>query len=405
MAGLVGPIAAGIASAVAARVSGRKRKRSSAPAQRSSKRSARAAGLLDSNPRPAKRARRSGRPRTLHKKSSTNPRVGMGAGSVQLQSVGAMATMGAIGRGNAIAITGPAMKHADYTNGIRLRGNSRYAGFASLQGKIKTGTNYSDPTIVGGASTTTSYCYGNLNPKVLSLKADLFSKCFEYYAIRRIRATYVPIVPTSTAGSVNFSCCYEPDDAATYATTLLSTQCLEYSGCATTPVYQAISWDLLVHNGSRCWNSDSTETDTNDIVQATILCTVDGGAASTVYGYLDLEWEIDFYEIRTPSANEEKKAPKEDKSPPPDKLLSRYQLSCVTGSNNSGDPSFGVPMLQRRIPDSELKDAQRSFSVENDDVKSLYEEKVGSTTSKRIDSIERSAARPMSATSVSKKIS
>lgn len=196
------------------------------------------------------------------------------------------ATVGMVLPRARFSMTGKAQRLADYDADASLR---------------LCGTDlYSDPIVAGssdskaGFGSTATY-YAFLTPSTISSRITNVEGIFQYYAIRRLRVHYIPTVGTSTAVSLALAVVQDFEMEVAFSTPTQQ-QILEFNPSVLTPSWQVASVEYK-HTGTKLWECYSgLDTSLPDKYQALLACTLLGAEASTTYGQLWLEYEIDFYQ-------------------------------------------------------------------------------------------------------------
>jgi hypothetical protein len=130
---------------------------------------------------------------------------------------------------------------------------------------------------------------GNISPRLRNLE-----ELYEFYAIRKLMIQYMPLCPTTTAGAVALGI-QQSALGASAVTVTTQQQVLEMTPSVLTPVWQSAS-TIYTHSGTKVWmTSTGGASDQSEDVQMLVNAVIAGGAVSTNYGQLRLEYVIDFY--------------------------------------------------------------------------------------------------------------
>lgn len=156
-------------------------------------------------------------------------------------------------------------------------------------------------TATGGFGGTATY-FKNLSPSQLSPRLTQLEELYEYYAFRRLKIEYLPIVGTATNVAVNLGIDSNVASDANFATPVPQ-QVLEFR-----PSMGGIAWQVMEmeykHTGSKLWACTTVgESDVSNYAQCVLYCVLDGSPATSVgYGKLRISGIIDFYKDTPPSA-------------------------------------------------------------------------------------------------------
>lgn len=143
----------------------------------------------------------------------------------------------------------------------------------------------------GGTSSYAAFC----TPATISPRLSALESLFQFYAIRKLRVTYIPTVGTSTAGSVAIGLAQDANVNGTTATLDTQREVLELTPSMLTPVWNSDS-ATYTHSGTKVWaTSSQNSAPTNDYIQGIFYAVLLGATASVNYGQLRLEFVIDFY--------------------------------------------------------------------------------------------------------------
>lgn len=192
---------------------------------------------------------------------------------------------------------GKAQSLADFDPGrsIRLRGNGKLWDYINRK-PGSTGIFQEVPLV------NPYRHYRGIN--VFSLDPRLFeiAKTYQYYAIRALRVTYIPVTGTTSAGAIGASIAFGiSQDALEYIDlpTPNATQVLEQNISTMSPIWMpfTVSYE---HDGTRVWNTDPTTPGPIN-QQSTQLLLVgaysDGTVAAETYiGEMYVDYVVDLYE-------------------------------------------------------------------------------------------------------------
>jgi hypothetical protein len=211
---------------------------------------------------------------------------------------------------------GPAMAGADVSNagslkikGHGLVGRTDLAGYAN--GNIGVQNFAGGLGVVGNGAVTGIGTLGRIGPRVLDPRLGAISSVFGYYAIRKLKLSYVPTVSqynyltgtTGTfAGSTSLMVLGLTDQADRIVASAPSTvqEIADLPSAVSGPIYQPMELNYS-HNGTRVYYTTYTgnTADVNEssqLVLAGLLSSTPlGGATNTIVGSIWAEWEVDFY--------------------------------------------------------------------------------------------------------------
>lgn len=248
------------------------------------------------------------------------------------------------------ALKGP---FADYDRRDAMTAN----GSLELAVGVKTGSDYAEDAKNGGLSVTTALAAYLVRPGSLaSNTGKLYSLAtiFSHYRLRKMNIRYVPASSSTSTAQVYFAWTSDPD-ATSYASTTVGvspTTMREFACSFVTPAWQSASTQM-VFEGSHCWSNDSGDL-VDEKNQGIFFCIVRGGAASTTYGRIEIDYEIDLFGVRP------------------------YEVQAAPNHHNGffGDHSLAEGKVDEKSHSSEKNKLTSYASVSNDDVKSLFEEKL-----------------------------
>lgn len=199
-------------------------------------------------------------------------------------AVAAPSSVGFILPRSSFGFAGPAQRLADYDSGSSLR---------------VTGCDLFSQNIVAGSSTaaagfggTGSY-YKSLSPSNISTRLQAVEEMFQWWAIRRLRVHYVPVVGSSTSVAVALG--YSSDVELDGIANPTQQQIMELYPAVLTPCWQTASMEIK-HDGTKLFESYLSTESLDLRVQGVLACTLTNSVASTAYGALWMEYVIDFYQ-------------------------------------------------------------------------------------------------------------
>jgi hypothetical protein len=215
------------------------------------------------------------------KGASSNGRSGPTKGVASVpSSVGMILPRSSFQRG------GRAQAMADQDSGS----SERITGCDLYSLPIKSGSS----TPAAGFGGTAAY-WSAITPSIISTRLGAIEEMYQWYAFRRIKFHYVPNTGTGTVGSVALGVTTDWEESVSFATPTQQ-QTLEFNPSVLTPVWAMATMELQ-HKGSKlfeCYAANGESEDTR--YQAQICAVILGGVASTVYGQLWIEYELDFYQ-------------------------------------------------------------------------------------------------------------
>jgi len=157
---------------------------------------------------------------------------------------------------------------------------------------------YSVPVATGAGSASLPFAgaaYSTVSPRLISPRLNNLEELYQYYAIRKLKVQYMPLCPTSTPGAIALGVAQNAQNATADVTYTTQQQVLETTPSVLTPVWQSASMEYT-HTGTKLWDTATGGTGSIDAWdQMVILGIVAGGAVSTNYGQLRLEYVIDSY--------------------------------------------------------------------------------------------------------------
>jgi hypothetical protein len=225
-------------------------------------------------------------PRKQVKKGARKRVTKPGAPS-RTQRVSVPAAMGSVLSSSNFAFSGPAQKLADqdHAGSLRVVGTDLYS--IALQADSAGAGTFT-------ASTIGPY-WAPLSPSTVSARMQAVEEMFQWYCIRRLRVTYLPGVATSTSGQIALG--YSTDwNLQTLIPVPTVQQVLEFKPSLLTPVWQAASM-LITNDGTKLYECYLSSDEPTNRFQG-IFCgqTVNTGVASEFYGFMRLEYVVDFYQ-------------------------------------------------------------------------------------------------------------
>jgi len=138
--------------------------------------------------------------------------------------------------------------------------------------------------------------YAPLTPSTISTRIQAIEEMFQWYAIRKLRVSYIPTCASTLSASVAFGVATDPR-IATLIATPTQQQVLEFQPASMSTVWQPQTFQFE-HQGTKLWECYLSAGEALDSrVQAYLA-----GAFSTPFaaltsaGLLFLEYEIDFYQ-------------------------------------------------------------------------------------------------------------
>jgi hypothetical protein len=252
---------------------------------------------------PAKRANKSGKkgrpiqgPRRLRRQiGATRPRrapggrMPTGNSTTKVIKTFAPAAFGSIVPRSTFNFNGPAQHLSEYDS----RGSLRVTGTDLFSIPIAApagGFGAFNASLIGPY-------WAPLSPATISPRLQAVEEMFQYYAIRRLRVTYIPSTSSATADSLALG--YAVDyRISTAIATPTTQQVIELSPAVLTTVWQPAAMEIK-HTGTKSWecylSSESVDQRFQGILAARLAQGNVTGAVIT-YGYLFLEYDIDFYQ-------------------------------------------------------------------------------------------------------------
>jgi hypothetical protein len=239
---------------------------------------------IETNPGPKSKSKQTGYAKTSRraagKAKPRQPRINMsGTGKV----ISAPASIGftSINNGMDFKISGnPAPSDYSVDRGIRIAGSCLFAPQVATGGTL--------PGALNGGFTTL-----NLTPKLIDSRLASFEQCFEYYAIRMLRFTYVTQVPSSTQGALFAA--INSDYSSNAANTLNPSVIMQFNPSMMVPIWGTNSM-VYKHTGSKVWECYASTESNDSRIQVAIHAILAGGTISTQYGYFTVDFVVDLYE-------------------------------------------------------------------------------------------------------------
>lgn len=268
---------------------------------RSSRRPKRSARRAANRPiRPARRRKAPVKGKTAQLRNYPGGTRGLGPLGMSSSSryVSDPVARGAVGSSNGFAIAGMPNAVADYdrSHGLKVRGTTYVTD-------VRTDAAYLSGSKNGGLTTLgPEYATLRARPAIFgtSNRLGIMSQIFSAYVYRRLKLRYTPACATSTAGQVLIGMIEDSDLFASNATYIAPIEFREAQVNAFTAAWQECSVDYQNIEGARTFFNDATDT-TDDSIQITLMCCVNAGSINTTYGTLEMDYEIDFYNLRPPS--------------------------------------------------------------------------------------------------------
>jgi len=162
----------------------------------------------------------------------------------------------------------------------------------------------------------------SISPVRLGARLQGMSKCYQWYAIREIRFTYVPSCGTSTPGliALGYTQNYDTQLDAVIDTT---GEVMQLSPALMGPVWNPLSFTMKFA-GTKLWTTSAISAAPRDWIQGLLYGVGTGTAPSTSYGVICMQYVIDLYgsapPVSTPSLDdpspEEKKHPEKERELP-----------------------------------------------------------------------------------------
>jgi len=170
----------------------------------------------------------------------------------------------------------------DRNRGLKVRGTGLFSA------AVATGAGSAVSGWAGGTA------WEALTPSKLEPRLVNFETIFNWYCIRSCRFTYIPACSSSTSGALAIGVTTDYQESVEFAnpTTM---QVLELDSAVMTPVWQPASV-LLVNRGSKLYETYASAESADTRCQGAIAASLSNANVSTTYGYVYVEYEVDFYE-------------------------------------------------------------------------------------------------------------
>jgi hypothetical protein len=210
--------------------------------------------------------------------------VGPGSGVI---STFAPSAFGSVVPQSTFRYAGPAQQLADQDS----RGSLRVIGTDLYSIPVST-------AIAGTGAFFTSVIgpfYSALTPATISARVQAVEEMFQWYAIRKLRISYIPSCPSTTAFSLAFGIVTDPR-ILTAIPSPTEQQVLEMQPASMSTAWQPQSF-MFIHTGTKLWECYLSSESLDTRVQAYIAgVTSTAVAGNTGFGNLFVEYEIDFYQ-------------------------------------------------------------------------------------------------------------
>jgi hypothetical protein len=137
-----------------------------------------------------------------------------------------------------------------------------------------------------------------ITPSTISARLQAIEEMYQWWAIRRIKFTYIPNVGSTTVGSVALGCL---TDVAQLIAGLLTAptqqEVLELNPAMLIPVWGSSAMELLFRGTKlhASYNSGADE-DTDSLYQAALIISGIGPVTATKLGQIWVDYDIDFYQ-------------------------------------------------------------------------------------------------------------
>jgi len=150
------------------------------------------------------------------------------------------------------------------------------------------GTNKNKPIFDGTATFTNNLL---MRPSVISTRLQQFEDMYQFYAIRKLRVWYIPVVGTSTGGSIALCC---EDEVSSNAPANTQQKVLQFPANFITEMWRPSSL-VYTHTGTKVFAPYSANTNTFEQYQCELQGCFNAALANATYGSLYVEYVIDFY--------------------------------------------------------------------------------------------------------------
>jgi len=181
---------------------------------------------------------------------------------------------------------GPAQKLADQDSAgsLRIRGCDLYQYAITTSASTQGGFN---------ASTIGPY-WAALSPATISTRVQAVEEMFQWYCIRHLKVTYVPLVGTNTSGQLALGFSTDWDLQTAIATPTLQ-QVMELNPAVFTPVWQTAQVEMK-NTGTKLYECYLSSESGENRIQGLLAARLSGSTFGTTYGQLWLDYVIDFYQ-------------------------------------------------------------------------------------------------------------
>lgn len=179
-----------------------------------------------------------------------------------------------------------------------------------------------------------------LDPAAVSARLSQFMQMYTFYAFRRLKFWYVPVVGTSTGGAISLALSQDlySNQAADTVTKVLQNQ-----HSSITEVWRPMTLEM-VHRGTKVYSPyTSNSVPFGERYQFEIEGCFSSVLAAAVYGLLFVEYEIDFYSPQfTHSGYTLQVKPTTSANSPGPKIESKDESQPRLSSETSSTPTRGA---------------------------------------------------------------
>jgi len=258
--------------------------------------------LVQNRPPPRRKPKRNKRGRRVRRGNAGTNSAGQRSSTVGLQQREAPRSLGTIIPQNRFTFGGRPQMIADYDTdrGLRVQGSSLFA--VNIAGNMSDQGGFA---VAARIAPFISTFYFPLIPQNIDVRLATIAEVFQFYAFRKLRINYIPVVGTQTTNNVALGITQDLTFPAQY-TTPTQQQLLNLSDSLTTPVWNAANLDFT-HVGSKLWNTNQNNLlgdgiGAPDVLQAILCSSLFTSSATTFvyYGTLWIDYVCDLYEPQAP---------------------------------------------------------------------------------------------------------
>jgi hypothetical protein len=139
--------------------------------------------------------------------------------------------------------------------------------------------------------------YQKISPAFVgSARLTNLSCTYQWYAFRKIRFTYVPLIGATTAGAIAFGTLHSIGPVLSAGAFNTTGEVLQTGpGAIMTPLWQKASFEFDFH-GTKLWpTTTNATTDAFEQIQGALVCCGQNMSGATTYGVLQVDYVLDLY--------------------------------------------------------------------------------------------------------------